>query len=347
VVQDNRPILGLTIGDPSGVGPEITVKAAMNAALQEKCRMIVIGDAGIVGDALSFSGLSARINKITDPADGVYSLGTINLLDLGNVDFAALKMGTISRESGAAALAYIETGVDLALAGHLHGIVTAPIHKEAIHLAGCPLAGHTDIIAHRTKTEIATSMMCVGSFRVLHVTLHVSMADVAQNLTRERVLRIIGLADSATRELGIESPRIGVAGFNPHSSDGGLFGNEEANIILPAIEDAREQGMNVNGPVPPDSMFMKLRGGAWDVCVAMYHDQGHIPVKMMGWYWDESQRTWTKMSGVAVTLGLPIIRTNPDHGTAFEIAGKGIATPQAMCEAIEVAVDMAHGQGRI
>ena len=345
--QDKRPILGLTIGDPSGVGPEITVKAAMNAALHKKCRMLVIGDAGVVEQALTFCGLSAKLNKIADPADGIYSLGTIDILDLGNVDVSSLKMATVSREAGAAALAYIETGVDLALEKRIHGIVTAPIQKEAIHLAGCPHAGHTDIIQHRTKSEIATSMMCVGDFRVLHATLHVSVADVSRTLTSERLLRIINLANSAALDLGIKAPRIGVAGLNPHSSDGGLFGDEEARIISPSIEDAKAQGMNVSGPVPPDSMFMKLRGGAWDVCVAMYHDQGHIPVKMMGWYWDETQRTWTQMSGVAVTVGLPIIRTNPDHGTAFEVAGKGIATPQAMCEAIEVAVEMAHGQGLI
>lgn len=346
-IQDNRPILGLTIGDPSGIGPEITVKAAMDAALQKQCRMLVIGDAGVVEDALGFCGLSARLNRIADPVAGVYSQGVIDILDLRNVDIATRKMATVSREAGAAALAYIETGVDLALEKRLHGIVTAPIHKEAIHLAGCPHAGHTDIIAHRTKAEMATSMMCVGSFRVLHATLHVSMADVPRTLTRERVLRTIDLANGAARELGIQSPRIGVAGLNPHSSDGGLFGDEEARIIAPAIQDARAQGMNVTGPVPPDSMFMKLRGGAWDVCVAMYHDQGHIPVKMMGWYWEESRQTWTQMSGVAVTVGLPIIRTNPDHGTAFEVAGRGIANPQAMCEAIEVAVHMAHGRGLI
>ena len=344
---DTRPIVGLTIGDPTGVGPEITVKSMSDESLYEECRPLVIGDEGVVRRACKVSGLNADINVIAMPDQGVYAPGTIDVLDLGVFDVEGLEYGKISREAGAAALAYIDKSIDLALEGAIHGVTTAPIHKEAIHLAGCPYPGHTDIFGARTKAETFTSLLAVGDFRVLHATLHCSLAEVASSLTRERVLEIIKLAHTATRDLGIERPRVAVAGLNPHASDGGLFGDEESKLIIPAIEDARAAGIDADGPVPPDSLFMKLRGGAWDVAVAMYHDQGHIPTKMMGWYWDEGKRTWTELRGVAVTVGLPIVRTNPDHGTAFEVAGKGIANPQAMREAIQVAAQLARGRGFI
>ncbi len=342
---DTRPIVALTIGDPSGVGPEITVKSMADESLHEECRPLVIGDQGVVRQACKVSGLNADINVIAMPDQGVYTPGTIDVLDLGVFDVEGLEYGKISREAGAAALAYIDKSIDLALEGVIHGVTTAPIHKEAIHLAGCPYPGHTDIFGARTKAETFTSLLAVGDFRVLHATLHCSLAEVASSLTRERVLKIIKLAHTAMTDLGIAHPRVAVAGLNPHASDGGLFGDEEAKLIIPAIEDARAAGIDAEGPIPPDSLFMKLRGGAWDVAVAMYHDQGHIPTKMMGWYWDETKRTWTELSGVAVTVGLPIVRTNPDHGTAFDVAGKGTANPQAMREAIQVAAQLARGRG--
>ncbi len=344
---ETRPLIGLTIGDPSGIGPEITVKSLADATVYDECRPLVIGDEDIVRKACAICGMDSEIHVVATPDLGTYRPGVIDVLDIHAMDSDKLVYGKVSRDAGAAALAYIDRSIDLALEGAIHGVATAPIHKEAIHLAGCPHPGHTDIFGVRTKSETFTSMLAVGAFRVLHATLHCSLAEVSKSLTRERVLKIVTLAHSAVKDLGIANPRVAVAGVNPHASDGGLFGDEEARIIIPAIEDARRAGIDASGPIPPDSLFMRLRGGAWDVAVAMYHDQGHIPTKMMGWFWDEGKQTWTDLSGVGVTVGLPIVRTNPDHGTAFEIAGKGIANPQAMREAIQVAAQTAKGRGLI
>ena len=220
----------------------------------------------------------------------------------------------------------------------------ASIHKEALVAAGHHFAGHTEIFAHFTGTSDFTMMLAAGDFRVVHVSTHVSLRQACDAVTRRRVLTVIELAHRACRQLGISDPRIGVAGLNPHASDGGLFGTEEREQIIPAIEDARSRGINVEGPQPPDTFFAKAASGVYDICVAMYHDQGHIPAKMQGFHFDRKSMSWDRVNGINVSLGLPIIRTSVDHGTAFDQAGKGTASDASLIEAIEYAVKLSRNR---
>jgi 4-hydroxythreonine-4-phosphate dehydrogenase len=223
----------------------------------------------------------------------------------------------------------------------IDGTVTGPIHKEAINAAGHHFTGHTEIYAHYTNTRDYSMMLVHGNLRVVHVTTHVPLREACDLVKKERILAVIRLAADACRQFGVESPRVGVAGLNPHSSDGGLLGREEATEIEPAIEDARAQGIDADGPVPADTLFSKARGGWYDICVAMYHDQGHIPLKLVGFVWDEAAQKWESVSGVNITLGLPIIRASVDHGTAFGKAGRGTAVPDSLVHAIQYAARMA------
>lgn len=338
--SEYRPLVALTVGDPAGIGPEITVMTLAREHTAATCRPLVIGEKSLIERALKATDLNLTINTIADPAEGRYQTGVLDLLDLENIA-GEIPYGLVSRAAGQAALDYIHKSIDLALEGRIDAVATGPIHKEAIHLAGCPHAGHTEIFGDRTGSASCSSMLAVGNFRVIHVTLHTGLVRACGMLTKELILDKIQLANQAMLDLGITSPRLAVPGLNPHSSDGGLFGDEEARIITPAIEAARAMGLNVDGPVPPDSVFIKLKGGKYDVVLALYHDQGHIPTKLLGWNWDDASGQWTAVSGVGVTLGLPVIRTNPDHGTAFDLAGSGQANPQAMIEAVETAARIA------
>jgi 4-phospho-D-threonate 3-dehydrogenase / 4-phospho-D-erythronate 3-dehydrogenase len=230
------------------------------------------------------------------------------------------------------------------MAGQVDATVTAPINKEAIHKAGHHFSGHTEIYAHFTKTEKYAMLLADSDLRVIHVTTHVSLRQACDLCKKERVLDVIRLLDDACRQFGIQNPRIAVAGLNPHAGEGGLFGDEEILEIIPAIEEANKQGFHVEGPVPPDTMFVKAVQGKYDGCVAMYHDQGHIPFKLEGFQWDNEKQTMKSVKGVNITLGLPIIRTSVDHGTAFEIAGRGIASPDAMLVSIDYAIKMAQNK---
>jgi 4-hydroxythreonine-4-phosphate dehydrogenase len=232
------------------------------------------------------------------------------------------------------------------LEGQIDGTVTAPIHKEALNAAGHDFPGHTEIYAHLTKTREYAMLLANENLRVIHVSTHVSLREACDMVKKDRILAVIRLAHDACRQLGIESPRIGVAGLNPHSSDGGLFGREEEEEISPAVEEARALGMSVEGPIPPDTLFPKAKGGLYDVSVAMYHDQGHIPLKLLGFVWDRTTSSWQSVSGVNVTLGLPIIRASVDHGTAFGKAGKGTASPDSLVQAIMYAARLASNQAR-
>jgi 4-hydroxythreonine-4-phosphate dehydrogenase len=344
-----KPRIGITMGDPAGIGPEIIAKAFAGGDWRRQCRAVVIGDAGVLRQACRFAGVGLRIHAVATPEEASCEPGAMDVMDLKNVDLSRLELGKVSAAAGAAAFAAVKTAIDLAQAGALDAVVTGPLHKKALHLAGHRFAGHTEIFAHYTDTADYTMMLAEGNLRVVHVSTHVSLRQACDAVTKARVLRVIQLAHEACRRLGIARPRIGVAGLNPHASDEGLFGDEELREIIPAIEAARAQGLEVTGPVPPDTFFCKAVGGAYDIAVAMYHDQGHIPVKLQGFRYDDRQQAWQSVSGVNITLGLPVLRVSVDHGTAFDQAGKGTASAASLLHALDYAIRLAHtpaGGGR-
>jgi 4-hydroxythreonine-4-phosphate dehydrogenase len=335
-----QPILGVTMGDPAGVGPEIIARAAAESAVRRDSRPVVIGAASTMRAALGLVGSPLTLHAVTRIADCRWADGTLEVLDLGNVDMESLPRAAVSAAAGKAAYDYIERAVSLAQAREIHGIVTAPINKEALAAAGMQHSGHTEILARLSDTRDFAMLLMGHELRVIHVTTHVSLRQVPDLVTRERVLKTIRLAQKTMVGLGRRDARIAVAGLNPHAGEDGLFGDEEKKSIVPAIEAARAEGMTVIGPLPADTLFSRARGGEFDIVVAMYHDQGHIPVKTLGFNYDEATKRWTGLSGVNVTVGLPFLRVSVDHGTAFDRAWKGIANPESMIEAIDVAVRM-------
>ncbi len=334
------------MGDPASIGPEVTVKAIADEAVTSSCRPVVIGDADVIRSTIEHCGVDLRVNAIGDVADAEFASGVINVIDLANVDRNTLRPGEISAMSGAASFEYVVKNIELAMNGQIDGTVTGPINKESVNLAGHHFSGHTEIYAHYTGSEKYAMLLVEEDLRVVHVSTHVSLRQACDLVKKERILETIELMRDACLKLGIENPRIGVAGLNPHSSDGGLFGDEEENEILPAIEAARELGIDVSGPVPSDTLFPKAIGGVFDGCVVMYHDQGHIPFKVVGFNWDKESQKMSSVRGVNITLGLPIIRTSVDHGTAMEIAGQNIASSDAMILAIAYAVRLHHAGGK-
>lgn len=336
-----KPIIGITMGDAAGVGPEIISKALSLKEMYEVCKPVVVGDSRVMEQAIKIANVDLKVNSIRDLREAVFKHGTIDVIDLKNIELNKLVMGRVGVMTGRASVEYVKKAVALALNGLIKAIVTAPISKEAINKAGYHYSGHTELLADLTKTKDYTMMLIAGSLRVTHVTTHMSLREACDKIKRERICKVIKLTDKALREMKIRNPRIAVAGLNPHCGESGLFGREEIEEIKPAVEIARKEGINVIGPLPADTVFVRAKGGAYDAVVAMYHDQGHIPVKMLGLEWDEKRREWVRVSGVNVTIGLPIIRTSVDHGTAFGKAGKGIANPQSMIEAIKLAAEMA------
>jgi 4-hydroxythreonine-4-phosphate dehydrogenase len=270
----------------------------------------------------------------------VFAPGTVECLDLANVDVRTLPRGAVSPEAGRAAYAYIENAVRLCQSGQVDGMVTAPVNKEALAAGGHAFSGHTEILASLSGTRDFAMLLMSDELRVIHVTTHVALRRVPDLVTRDRVLRVIRLAQQTMGGLGEARPRIAVCGLNPHAGEEGLFGDEEQKEIIPAIEAARNEGLDVHGPLPADTLFSRARGGEFDIVVAMYHDQGHVPVKTLGFVLDKATGNWTGLSGVNVTVGLPFLRVSVDHGTAFDRAWKGIANPESMVEAIEVALKM-------
>jgi len=334
------PVLGITMGDPAGVGPEITAKALAHAEVTTACRPVVIGDRSVMAATLALLRSPLGLHAVSSVEACEFRPGQLECLDLGNVDCATLPKSTVSANAGRAAYAYIETGVRLCQAGKIDGIVTAPVNKEALAAAGVQHSGHTEILARLTSTKDFAMLLLGKELRVIHVTTHVALRRVPDLVTRERVGRVIQLAQQTMTGLGRPRARIAVCGLNPHAGEDGLFGDEEKTQILPAIEDARRAGLDVYGPLPADTLFSRARGGEFDIVVAMYHDQGHVPVKTLGFNYDEKSGTWTGLSGVNVTVGLPFLRVSVDHGTAFDRAWKGIANPESMLEALDVAVRM-------
>ena len=342
----DRPILAITMGDPAGIGPEIIWKALSKPAVFERCRPLVIGDERILGRAAEWvnraqgreSGCepepgSGRFEAIQLPAAGRYKPGTLPLIDLHNAVPDDCPVGHVSGAAGRAAVEYVFRACDLAMAGQVDAVVTAPLNKAAMNLAGFHYAGHTELLAERTGAEKVSMLLTAPKLRVVHVSTHVSLEEAIRRVKRERVEQVIELADRSARALGFRRPRIAVAGLNPHASEGGLFGDQEEREVMPAICAARERGMDVSDPQPPDTVFLRAVKGEYDIVVAMYHDQGHIPVKLL-----------TFDEGVNVSIGLPIIRTSVDHGTAFDIAGTGQASERSLLAAIDVAVQMVRAR---
>lgn len=345
-MPQEKPVLGVTMGDPASIGPEIAAKALADEEMYTLCRPLIVGDAGLMQHVAEFLSSDLRVNAIRDVSQAKFEFGTLDVYDLENVDLGRLKIGTISAANGKAAFEAVQKVIELALSGEIDGTVTGPIQKESINLAGYKFSGHTEIFAHYTHTQKYAMLLVDRNLRIIHVSTHVSLRKACDLVKKSRILEVIRLLDDACKQFSVVNPRIGIAGLNPHASDGGLFGQEEEKEIQPAVREAKKQGFNVEGPVPADTLFSKAKGGFYDGCVAMYHDQGHIPFKMEGFAWDNQKKKMGSVRGVNVTLGLPIIRTSVDHGTALEIAGKGIASPEAMKLAIQYAVQLAVNKKR-
>ncbi len=329
------PLLAITLGDPAGIGPEVILKALAHEDVYERSRPLVIGDRRMLERAASFlSVVTPPFDVVDDPANATFAPGRIALLDLENADSESCPVGEISAPAGKAAVEYVFRACDLAVAGAVDAVVTAPLNKAAMHLAGFNFPGHTELLAERTGAGKVSMLLVAPQLRVVHVSTHVALHEAIRLVRRERVEAVIELAYESCRALGIESPRIAVAGLNPHAGEGGIFGDEEIREVAPAIAAARARGRDVSDPQPPDTVFLRAVRGAYDIVVAMYHDQGHVPMKLLAF--DE---------GVNVSIGLPIIRTSVDHGTAFDIAGTGKASETSMLAAIDVAVQMANAKG--
>jgi len=316
--------IAITMGDPGGVGPEIIIKAINSSEVRNPCYPLVIGDASVMEEALNLLNLPLKLRTINSPDESRPSAKTIELINTGMIKKFIKNKPT--PEGGKACVSYIKKAVEFALSKHVDSIVTAPISKEALKMAGFKWPGHTEMLADLTNTKDYAMMLIGGSLRVILVTIHTALKNVPDLITKSKVLKTIRLAKKACDMLNIRNPRIAVAGLNPHAGEAGIFGNEEIKKIIPAVKAAIKERIPVSGPYPPDTIFHKAYKGDVDIVVCMYHDQGLIPLKMIAFD-----------KGVNVTIGLPFIRTSPDHGTAYDIAWKGMANPLSMIEAIKVA----------
>jgi 4-hydroxythreonine-4-phosphate dehydrogenase len=338
-MNTTTPRLAITMGDPAGIGPEIILKACHRLQPQLAAgdlRLLVIGHRSQLRAAGRILGDAINLPVVTAEADWP----VLALLPAGD-EQVPIRFGQVAPEAGRFAYLAVAQAVTLAQAGRIDAIVTAPLNKEALNLAGYHHAGHTDMLAALTRTKSSIMLLAHGDMRVSHVTTHVALADVPRLLTPERLRRTIDATQAAMLDLGIARPRIAVAALNPHAGEGGLFGRQDIEVSTPVIAACRAEGLDVTGPVPGDTVFVKLRARQFDAVVAMYHDQGHIPVKLLGFDVDPATGVWRALSGVNITLGLPVIRTSVDHGTAFDIAGKGVANEESLMEAIDYAVRLA------
>jgi len=339
-----KKILGITMGDPASIGPEISLKALSHRDLYERCAPVIVGDARVLEVAARRMGSKLRVNAVESVSEALFTCGTVDVLDMKLVDLASLAYGRVSAQAGNAAFQYVKRVIELALAREVDATVTNALNKEAINLAGFHYSGHTEIYAEFTGTRKYTMMLAHDDLRVVHVSTHVSLREACDRVRKDRVLEVIRIADQACKKLGVQQPRVGVAGLNPHSGENGLFGREELDEIAPAVEAANAEGIAASGPVPPDTIFSKARGGWYDIVVAMYHDQGHIPLKLVGFVYDKAKGKWDSVAGVNITLGLPIIRTSVDHGTAFDQVNQGTAKEISLVNAIDYAVRLAENQ---
>ncbi|MCU7551893.1 4-hydroxythreonine-4-phosphate dehydrogenase PdxA [Chitinophagaceae bacterium LB-8] len=339
-----KPIIGITMGDPASIGPEIAVRALLEEKIYNICRPLIVGDAGVFQYIIDHLQLDVSIRPVQNVAEAKFERGVIDVLDLHNVDLQNLEWGKISAMAGNASFEAVKTVIDLALNGEVDATVTGPINKKSINEAGHHFAGHTEIYAHYTGTNKYAMLLVEDNMKVIHVSTHVSLRQACDLVKKERILEVVHLLHDGLLQLGESNLKIGVAGLNPHAGDSGLFGTEDEQEIEPAVQEARIQGFDVEGPVPADTLFSKAATGHFGGIVAMYHDQGHIPFKLSGFKWNAQKGQMESVKGVNITMGLPIIRTSVDHGTAFEIAGKGVASPDAMILAIESAVQLCQNK---
>lgn len=322
------PRLAVTMGDPAGIGPEIISLALEEEAYRRAC--LVIGDIDRLRSGAIQADSNVQYQTVSSIEEIGQTLGKIPVWHVGLED-PSLPFGTLSADGGECAYQCIIKGIDLALEGSVDAVVTGPINKESLNLAGHLYPGHTELLGERTGATDTVMMLAAGSMRALHVTTHIRLLEVPTSISTERILRVLTLGNEALKRMGIEKPRFAVAALNPHAGESRMFGDEEEGIISPAVGKALAKGILVEGPVPPDVVFLQMHRGQYDAVVAMYHDQGHIPLKLLAFE-----------TGVNVTLGLPIIRTSVDHGTAFDIAGKGLADPGSLKEALRLALLLAR-----
>jgi 4-hydroxythreonine-4-phosphate dehydrogenase len=328
-VADSR--LFITMGDVAGIGPEII--ALGWPELCRICRPVVAGDPGWLQRVLRWVGSAAKVILVRHPDEADPTPDAVPCLRASTQDLGAIQPGQVTAAAGRAAYDFLCTAIDLTLAGAADGIVTAPLHKEGLRAAGLPYPGHTEILAERTGTRQFAMLLYCNGLAVAHVTLHMAFRDVLRHVTSAAVLEKVRLLDELLPHLLGRRPRLGVAALNPHASDGGLFGDEEARIIQPAIQAAQAEGVTVSGPWPSDTLFVRARRGEFDGIVAMYHDQGHIAMKLLG-----------GLQAVNISAGLPIVRTSVAHGTAYDIAGRGVADPTSLLEAARVAARLADAR---
>ncbi|MED4129172.1 4-hydroxythreonine-4-phosphate dehydrogenase PdxA [Shouchella miscanthi] len=331
-MSKTKPIVGITMGDAAGIGPEIIVKALSHSTVYEECRPLVIGDAKIIEKAVRITGASVKVNVVSEPAQAQFSHGTVDIIDLDLLP-EDTAFGEVAAVVGDAAYQYLAKAVSLAQAHEINSICTAPLNKEALHKGGHLYPGHTEILATLTDTEDYSMMLTTPNLRVIHLTTHVGLIKAIESITPERTYKVVKLAHETLKNAGIETPRVAVCGINPHAGENGLFGyGEEEEKLLPGIQQAQKEGIHVEGPYPADTLFFRAGRGDFDIVVACYHDQGHAPIKVMG-----------IEEGVNITVGLKggIIRTSVDHGTAFDIAGKNIADEKSMIVAIQSASELA------
>ncbi len=322
-----KPVIGITMGDPAGIGPEICAKALTSGEIKNIADCVVIGDRRSIRQGLKIAGTPGiEINSIKKVSEAKFLPKTIDVLDLNNADPAKIRPGHVSRLAGKAAAEYLEKAIQLAKNGEIDAITTAPINKEAIRKAGYRFQGHTEILAARTKTKDYAMLFVSDKLWVMLVTTHLPLRAVSKHLNKKKIVKIIKMAHETLSRVRERKPRIGVAGLNPHAGEAGIFGNEEKKIIRPAVEEARKLGIDVKGPISPDAIFYLANSGMFDIVIAMYHDQGLIPLKLLSFN-----------RSVNVTVGLPFVRTSVDHGTGFDIVGKGWANPGSLIEAVKVA----------
>jgi 4-hydroxythreonine-4-phosphate dehydrogenase len=315
------------MGDPVGIGPEILLKALSHEFLYDTCRPLVLGDVQVLSVASQGLKTGLTIGPVADPEAGHYRPGRIDIVGLSDLDYRQLKPGSPTKKTGRAMVRYITQGVSWAMEGRIHGLTTCPINKMAMRTAGFHFEGHTELLAEQTNTSDCVMMLAGTRLRVALVTIHLPLREVSKNLSADAIVRTLRITEQALREsFGIPHPKLSVAALNPHGGEEGLFGDEETRIIAPALSQAAHEGLLVSGPHPPDTLFYWALQGEWDAVIAMYHDQGLIPFKMVHFH-----------DGVNTTLGLPIVRTSVDHGTAYDIVGTGKADPGSLIAAIEMA----------
>ena len=329
-----QPLIAVTMGDPAGIGPEIIARAFGEEDFRKQNRAIVVGDAGILERAARLLDLALRANVVAEPEDAAFEPDSVDVISETELP-EDLSFGELDARAGDAAFRYVERATHLASEGRVGAMATAPLNKEAMQLAGHKYPGHTEILAELTGTKDYAMMLVTDELKVIHVSTHVSLKEAIERARPEREFAVIRLAHESLQKLGVESPRVAVAGLNPHAGENGLFGTEDAERIAPAVAAAVEEGIDATGPHPPDTVMMRARKGAFDIVVVQYHDQGHIPIKLMGFD-----------TGVNVTVGLPFFRTSVDHGTAFDIAGTGKADPASLRAAIDLARRLAGAEER-